>query len=204
MKGWINIGSDVSWDEYGGKWAHGAADGSFYVLDFTNMWNACGEEECKADGQPRYVCEVKRVDLADLPQDTIRNAMRSCGLRFTAEGIVSDQGDIIAGPDSDHYPLVLVEACVGYGASQPLDSFSGDSYPNRVRAKARRSAEALMRDATALSERLDRPVNKIGSTAREYARGDIDAALSRGPFDASKNLMRKLHGMTPGNEGDQS
>jgi hypothetical protein len=40
-------------------------------------------------------------------------------------------------------------------------------------------------------------MGKVGSTAAEYGRGDIDAALNRGPFDQGKNLMRKLHGMPP-------
>jgi len=203
MKGWTDIGSDVSWDEYDGKWAKRARDGSWYVIDFVNMWEACGEEECKRDGQPQYVCEVKRVDLSDLNSETLASALSCFGYRFLDDAIVSDSGDVLADAGPEHAATrerVLVEACVGYGNAQPLDSFSGDSYPARVRAEARRAAEALMRDAVALEERLERPVNAIGSTAREYGRGDIDAALSRGPFDTSKNLMRKLHGMAPGNE----
>ena len=34
MPGWTDIGSDVSWDDYGGKWARRARDGSWYVVDF--------------------------------------------------------------------------------------------------------------------------------------------------------------------------
>lgn len=185
MRGWTDIGSDVNWEDYGGKWARRAADSSYYVVDFTSMWETCGEDNCKSDGQDRYVVEVKRVDLTALSADQITRALECVSL------------DLAEVPE-DNRETALVEACVSYGLIQPLESFSGDVYPARLRAQARRYAETCMRDAALLAERLARPVNKIGSTAEEYGRGDIDAALDRGPFDARKNLMRKLHGLPPG------
>ena len=47
MKRWTDIGSDCNWADYGGKWARKAKDGAYYILDFTNMYDACGEGECK-------------------------------------------------------------------------------------------------------------------------------------------------------------
>jgi len=181
MKGWTDVGSDVNWVDYHGKWARKAADGSWYVLDWTNMVDACGAEgeDCP------YVCEVKRVDLSDLSAETLKSALDCVGL---------DLDDV----KPEHRDCALVEACVSYGCAQPLESFSGAKYPERIRANARRYAEQCMKDAALLAERLARPVNRIGSTAAEYGRGDIDAALSRGPFDTGKNLMRKLHGLPPG------
>jgi hypothetical protein len=204
MKGWTDIGSDVNWSDYGGKWARRAADGSYYVLDFTNMWDACGEAGCKRDGQDQYVCEVKRVDKYDMPWERIEKALACVGARFlngAPDGaIVNDQGDVLAeAGDMPRIDLVIAEACVSYGCTQPLESFSANTYPGRVRAEARRYAETCMKDAALLADRLARPVNKIGSTAAEYGRGDIDAALHRGPFDADKNLMRKLYGFPPEN-----
>lgn len=202
MKGWKDIGSDMSWSDYGGKWARRSPDGSYYVIDWTNMYDACGEEECKRDGQSEYVCEVKRVNLAGLRPDNITSALQCVGLRLTAEGIVSESGDLISGTADSRgrRELVLVEACVAYGCAEPIESFSGDIYPLRIRAEARRYAESCMRDAGLLAERLARPVNAIGSTAEEYGRGDIDAALSRGPFDMTKQIMRKMQGLPPGKE----
>jgi hypothetical protein len=194
MKNWIDIGSDVNWSDYGGRWARRAPDGSWYVVDFTNMVDACGEE---AEETP-FVCEVKRVDFSELSSERINEALKSCGLQQDGNDIVSDQGDVLAtANDGARFEAVLVEALVGYGNAQPLESFSGARYPERIRAEARRYAETCMRDAALLSERLARPVNAIGSTAAEYGRGDILDALHRGPFDASKNLMRKLYGMPP-------
>jgi hypothetical protein len=198
MRGWTDIGSDRSWDEYGGKWARRARDGSWYVIDFTNMYDACGEDECKQDGQAQYVCEVSRVDLADLDAEQIVSALRCVGFRQNAGYIYSDQGDEVAcqATDERRYELVLVEACVSYGCKQPLESFSGDVRPSNVRADARRAAEVLMRDASALATRLDRPVNRMGSTAREYARGEILPALGRlADDDPTKRIMSKMLGM---------
>lgn len=195
MKNWIDLGSDSSWEDYGGKWGKRAPDGSWYVIDFTNMYDACGEGECKRDGQDQYVCEVKRVNLSTLPIENVTSALRSCGWKMTEEGIVNEHdGGIVAEIESIHATIVIVEACVGYGCAEPIESFSGDKYPARVRADARRYAETCMKDDALLAERLARPVNKIGSTAEEYGRGDLDSALDRGPFDALKNIMRKLHG----------
>jgi hypothetical protein len=197
MRGWTDIGSDASWDEHGGRWAKRAADGSWYVVRFDNMYEACGEDECKRDGQDQYVCEVERVDLSDLGDDTLASALRCCGFTKDIDGFIyDDSGNEIASPkDETRFYLVLVEACVSYGAKQPLDSFSGNVRPSNVRANARRAAEALMRDATALGERLDRPVNAIGATAREYARGEIAAPLARMPEGPTKSILTKMVGM---------
>lgn len=183
MKGWIDLGSNVNWSDYGGKWGKRASDGSWYVLDFTNMYDACGEGECKRDGQSQYVCEVKRVDLSQLSSENLQRALDCIGL---------DLDDV----DVKHREAAQVEACVSYGCTQPLNSFSSDVYAGRIRADARRYAEKCMRDSDLLAERLARPVNAIGSTAEEYGRGDINAALLRPPFDQGKKIMLKMHGAT--------
>lgn len=184
MKGWIDIGSDVNWSDYGGKWARRANDGSWYVVDFTNMYDTCGEGECRRDEQCQYVCEVKRVDISQLSDKQLQSAYDCVGL---------DLNDV----SSEHREAAQVEACVVYGFAQPLYSVNGDHYPERIRARARRYAETCMKSAALLAERLARPVNKIGSTAEEYGRGDLDSALNRGPFDIGKNIVRQLHGLPP-------
>lgn len=202
MKGWTDIGSDVSWDEYGGRWARRARDGSWYVVEFMDMYEACGEDECKNYGQCRYVCEVNRVDLTDLDAETLKSALQGAGLQIVDKtpidgirAIVSDQGDVVATSNGPTWDLVLVEAYASSGAKQPLESFSGDTRPANVRANARRAAEALMRDAVALEAKLDRPVNAIGATAREYARGEIMPALNRNPEKPENALMLRMVGM---------
>lgn len=182
MRGWKDLGSDVNWSDYSGKWGKRAADGSWYVVRFDNMYDACGEYECKRGGQSQYVCEVLRVDLSQLSEKNLKSAYDCIGL---------DLNDV----DEKYREAAQVEACVSYGCYQPLESFSGDVYAGRIRADARRYAEKCMRDDDLLADRLARPVNKIGSTAEEYGRGDFDAALLRGPFDATKQLMLKIRGV---------
>lgn len=183
MRGWTDIGSDSSWEDYGGRWAKRARDGSWYVIEFTNMWAACGEDECKRDGQDQYVCEVSRVDLADLDAATIKSALDCIGLNLD---------DL----DAKHREAATVEACASYGAKQPLESFSRNVRPSNVRADARRTAERLMKDTYALTAKLDAPVNKLGATAREYARGEMMPALSRLPEgDTTKSIFSKMIGL---------
>jgi hypothetical protein len=139
------------------------------------MVDACGDE---ASDCP-FNCEVQRVDLSDMSKEQIESARKCVGM---------DLNDLPA----DCHELATVEACVQYGAAQPLESFNGAKYPERIRAQARRYAEACRRDAALLADRLDRPVNAIGSTAAEYARGDISSALFRSPHTSAKELMLKL------------
>jgi hypothetical protein len=197
VKGWTELCSDVNWIDYHGMWTRKARDGSWYVISWTNLLDAGGIEFADTP----YGCEVKRVDLASLPQREIKSALDSYGWKLgaheTSPAIIDPHsGDIVA--QGERVNLALVECCVRYGLGEPLESYQGAKYPARIRAEARRFAESCMKDAALLDARLDRTVNAIGSTAREYGRGDIDAALHRGPFDASKNLMRKLHGLPSG------
>ncbi|MCL2450877.1 MAG: hypothetical protein FWD17_18185 [Polyangiaceae bacterium] len=196
MKGWIDIGSDVNWQDYGGKWARIAKDGSIYVLDFTNMYEACGEKDCKATDTAQYECQIRRVVPNELTPENIDDALRCVGLRMTQQGVVSDVGDLVASvDDAKRMKLVVAEACVSWGLAQPIEAFTGDKYPARLRAEARRYAERCMKDDDLLEERSRRPVNRIGSTAAEYGRGDTMSALLREPDDAAKRLMRRLHGL---------
>jgi hypothetical protein len=197
MKGWIELSSDVDWEGYHGMWARKAPDGSWYVLKWTNMEDACGD-----DAPYKYDCQVKRLDLRELPDEEVLAALRCCGWKLCVQGpdqptyaIVSEMGDVVAEGDLASLAPVLLECCVQYGLGAPLESFTGDKHAKRIRAEARRYAEQCMRDDAMLQERMERPVNAIGSTAAEYGRGDVQSALHRGPFDFRKNLMRKLHGL---------
>lgn len=196
IRGWKTLCSDVNWIDYHGMWAKRAKDGSFYVLRWTNMIDAMGEHDCEADGVDTFECEVKRVPLDELGEAELSKALECCGLRKDESGaIYSDGGDEVASAENkERAAFVAVEACIQYGLGEPLETFTSSKRPLSLRAKARRAAEGYMRDASALTSALDRPVNALGSTAREYGRGDIDAALMRGT-SATHKLMRKLHGI---------
>jgi hypothetical protein len=177
MRGWINIGGDVNWQDYGAKWARRGRDGSWYVVCFNNMIEACGERDAAEMGYV-YEAAVQRADLRELSNDQIKDALDSCGFKLTADGAVDmGAGDLVTDPKE--IEALLVEAVTGYGIYAPLDTFTGKVRPANVRANARRRAEWYMRDAVALETALDKTVNRIGTTAREFGRGDALAGLKR-------------------------
>lgn len=189
MKNWIELCSDVNWEDYHGMWCRQAADGSWWVLKWTNMYDAMGEDECKSSHIKQYECEVKRLDLEDLDKKELNSALKSCGFTLVGgiEGgeLIDDRGETI---DNKYRYFAMVECCISYGLGAPMNTFTSDSYPLRLRAKARKYAENLMKDEKETKVRLSRSVNALGSTAEEYGRGDINSALMRGgygsaPFD---------------------
>ena len=155
MGGWTCLEDDV--DE---RWVRRAADGSYYFVCVTDMWEATGEED-----QARYLADLLRVVLDEVPEDARRSAIvESCGGDPASDVFRSDE--------------VVAECVRNYGIYQPLGQFSGGDSAS-LREQARRTAEKYMGDADALDERLERPVNQIGTTAREFGRGEVTAGLHR-------------------------
>lgn len=171
MRGWIELCSDINWEDYHGMWAKKHGD-TWYVLRWTNMEDACGD-----DAPYKYDCEVKCLNLSEVD---VKAALQCSGYIQREDGVIVDdyRSDVIAS-EPKYIELVLVECCIQYGFGAPLESFTGDKYPKRIRAQARRFAEECMKDDDLLEEKLERPVNAIGSTAREYGAGDLNAALNR-------------------------
>lgn len=193
MKNWIQLCSDVNWEDYHGMWCKQASDGSWWVIRWTNMYDAMGEDECKSNNYPQYHCAVLRLEFPFPfnPDESVIAALRSCGYTWLAMGLMNDQGEMV---EDQYVPLVMVECCISYGLGAPMSEFESDTYPMRLRARARKYAESMMKDSSATKERLQRPVNALGSTAEEYGRGDIDSAMMRGKSEAHK-LMRKISGI---------
>ncbi len=192
MRHWIELCSDVNWIDYHGMWARKARDGSWYVLQWTNMIDACGERDAAEIGY-EFECQVKRLDIGSLPAKEIDSALQCCGNKISPEGIVTDDGDVVAS-GLDQVEQCILECCIQYGHGAPLHTETGSKHPLRIRAAARRYAESMMGDGPGLRKALDRPVNAIGSTAEEYGKGDIDSA----PDDPKHALMRRLHGLHSG------
>jgi len=199
MKGWTTLSVPS------GDWTQDAMYGRkvdaqhWYVVRVMDLWDATGEEYGE-----RFNAEVKLLDFTELPRDEIAQAMRSCGWSWTLANdaveltvIDTHSGSIVATGSAAE--ACIVECCAQYGLGAPLEQFCGKRSIN-VRAEARRFAEQCMKDAALVERQLDRPVNAIGSTARDFGRGDITAGLHRAPFDGTKNLVRKMHGLPPGEE----
>lgn len=187
---------DASWDDYGGAWFKEGEPGVFYVIRYEN-----GHEHDKE--LPRHMIEVKSVNIAEMTTERINEILSCCGYVIKGDEIVEDHaGDVLAKRGEGTWNHVIVEAALAHGACAPLDDFAGDTGLRGLIRDALRSARNIMKDERLRRAVLARPVNQIGSTAAEYARGDLASALSRGPYDAKKQLMRKIYGLNPFGPGE--
>jgi hypothetical protein len=167
---------DVDYLAYGGKWYRKVASTRYHVIELTNMWDATGDRS-----GAQYNVSLSEVDITS-PQ--LKDAIRSCG---------TDDEDL---QDNE---LVKVDALASYGAKAPLGDWnSGNSRKLLIEARSEsRSLDNLDKYEAAMS----RPVNALGSTAREYAAGDVLSAINRGVSRGDENakLMGKLHSNQPSN-----
>ena len=159
---WRWLTGDGSWDDYGGTWYRRARDGAWWVIRFDN-----GHEH---DPElPRYLCQLKRLDFGDIEASAIVDALKSCGLSRQCDGsLVNELGDEI---ESRHAMLAIVDACVSYGLGSPMIDDSSETHAVRLRGRVAKEAERLMKDSAALEDALDRPVNAIMTSARDYGSG---------------------------------
>jgi len=150
-KAWIDIGSDVDWQGHGGRWARHIEGTRYHVIRFENC-------EDWGDGATGYHCDLQEVTI-DNPQ--LEQAMRStCGNELLSE----------TPPEAHNW--VKVEALSSYGAYAPLwQEASGNSWA-LLRA-AKRESRLLATDSAEYEDRMDRPVNAIGTSARNYGLGRI-------------------------------
>lgn len=90
-----------------------------------------------------------------------------------------------------------VDALSWYGAYAPLSSELGNNAGKLMR-EARALSRELELDAEAYEAAMDRPVNRIGSTAREYQAGDISSAILRGLGEGRKDaeILAKMGGLS--------
>lgn len=168
-----------------GKWARKVANGCFHFIDMIDWVDAVGEKEAKEGGH-KYTVELSEVDLLSISEKTVKDALDS----FSA--------DWINERPEEHREMCTAEALFDYGVKAPLESFSGNSW-HRLVAEARKASYAIMRDPRRHEELMDRPVNGIGSTAREFMQGDFMSAMERGvrKGDAGAKIMAKMHGIAP-------
>ena len=149
-KAWTDIGSDVNWQDYGGCWARHISGTRYHVIRFENCrdWG---------DGATGYHCDLSEVDTSN-PQ--LAAAQRSCG----------DDGT-----ENESHPFAQVYCLHAYGAHAPLWQDSGTRVRELIRA-AKRESRLLATNGAEYEERMDRPVNAIGTSARNYGLGKILAS----------------------------
>lgn len=172
---------DMSPEDYGGKWYQQTGPDTYLVIEVINWEDCCGSD---APEHATHNADLSEVTIAD--PDANREACRSYGLDLGADGFPeNDYGESMG-------PLALVEALHGHGSRAPLGSWDGDY--QAVLRRAGKEAARLMQDPDELENALELPVNKIGSTAREYRSGDIASAVLRGLADGDPraDLMARM------------
>jgi len=146
---------------------------TFFFIDITDMPAACGR-----DATYRWCASVDVVELLNASQSTIQSAMRSCGYEHKLHMMM----------ESDR--LALAEMLWQHGAKAPAWSDEGgkitfDDYGNvkefynencpefrRLRKEAVEFCEETLFDESNRNDFLmNRIVNKLGQSAREYANG---------------------------------
>ncbi len=165
-------------DTPGGKYVRRVGTGRYHIIEWTDMDDACGSDN---EGHPRYVVELSEVDVTATPAETLQSAIESCGW----EGI----------PDN---PEAQAETLHSYGARAPLHSGSGNNL-RKIMRKARAASLELTEDPDVYDEAMSRPVNALGSTAREFMQGDINSAMVRGiqQGDASEETLDRVAASPP-------
>jgi len=140
---------------YGGSFARHVGGRRFHVVRFDNMDEACGSDN---EGYPTYNGTLGEVDLDNAE---VEAAISCCG----------DE-------DETYADIRLAFMVASYGGAAPLVDESSNN-GNKLVAKLKRMSRELEGDAEHHEELMNRPVNAIGSTAREYARGDFQSAIDR-------------------------
>lgn len=91
----------------------------------------------------------------------------------------------------------FVENASRYGLGAPLWNECSNNLKKLLSAAKQESRE-LEEDIGLHEERMNRPVNKLGSTAREYGQGDFQSALARGIKAGApeSRIIGKMHGLS--------
>ena len=159
----------------GGKFYRHTVARQWQFIEVINMDDACGRDN---KGQPKYVVELRLVDLDVISESNKKSAINFCG---NGDETVTDER--------------IAEMCDSYGCRAPIESWSGNN-GNQLVARAKRAANELL-DEAILSAALQKPVNKIGSTAAEFMNGDFQSAMVRGVESGNPEarIMAKMHGV---------
>jgi len=159
---------------YGGMFIRHVSGSRWHVVRLTNMDDACGRDN---DGYPKYVVELDEVDLDIINRDSVAS--------YTS---------LYDWFDGEPTEPAWVEAAVSYGQLAPLDSVTTNNGWKGI-YDMKRESKRLGRDEEAYEDRMSRPVNGIGQSAREFQQGDMVAALERGVAagDDTCKLVTKIY-----------
>ena len=164
----------------------------------TDMVAAVGEREYSEHGGELFLWEVSLVDVIAAGLDAVKSAADSWGAWDELSRLLDDK-DL-----GKAFPM-MADMLFDHGTKGLLES-GGSSRFGWSRARGVRAAEQLI--VGGWEELLDRPVNKIGSSARDFMEGDCLAGLRRYASDVvegeraadcpASNIMMKMHNASGG------
>jgi hypothetical protein len=177
MAGWQFLVGDINYMDYGGKWVKQIDDTIYHVIELINWHDATGEYL-----KPTYNVELQEIDIS---KADLKSALDCHG--YTQDNISS----------WDNLEIMLVECVSGYGQYAPMGTYNGNNY-RKLLTQAKQESKQIESDYDYHCYKLDRPVNKLGSTAQEYMVGDFNSALIRGiaSNDPHAKIFGKIHGLT--------
>jgi hypothetical protein len=167
------LSGDMCWEDHGGAWYRKVSPSKFHVVRILNWMVETGEGS-------GYNVHLVEVDTDD--EERLKSSLESCGYSIDDDGAVyvPYSGDVLSKPsDEETRRLIFCECMNGHGAYAPLEDENGEEFEPLFAQMVERSDE-LVRDPEAYEEAMNRTVNKLGSTAREYQEGDINSAMLRG------------------------
>jgi len=170
MRGWEFLTGDINFQQYGGSWFRRIGPARIYhVIELVNTTDK---------SQYTYSVQLKEIDLDNVLEGRLEAALSCFGM---GEFLQSDIRD--------------VDALASYGVFAYMGDWAGNDYTDLLR-EAKRESRRLEKDSDYHESQSERPVNRIGSTARELAQGDFDSALIRGVAkgDRLARLVGKIRG----------
>lgn len=180
MTNFAFLTGDLNWQEYGGLWYRRIAPKVYHVIELINLIDAIGEE-----AESTYGVELQEIDLIGITSAQLDSALSCCGARELYERQDKESTR----------ELLAVESLSVYGLFAPMGRWAGNAYASLLKT-AKEESRHLTNSYNYRRAQLARPVNKIGSTATEFARGDLDSALERGIAKGDKTalLVAKIKG----------
>ena len=164
---------DVNRLDYGGTDCRQITPTLFQFIESINA------EDVGLEIEETYLFSLYHVDLAVLTEKDMAEAKRSCGWN-----------------EMPNTGRAIAECCYLYGYHAAMGEWVGNNFRKLLRM-ARREANSLRDDEVHLQKQMARSVNKIGSSAEEYMRGDFFSAMQRGceEGDPSAQFLAKRHGI---------
>ena len=168
----------ITYDDVNTKMLRHIEGRRYHGIEVTDMIDACGENEVSKEN--KWAVDLKEIDLDLLTDKQINEVLRFIGQDTNPDPRMNDEW--------------MVDSCADYGCAAPLFQGQGNNRGKLI-AQAKRESRELD-DPIKHEAAMDRPVNAIGSTAREFGQGDFQSAMIRGAMQGKPEakLMLRIYG----------